>query len=197
MAVTRSFLRGMGLSDEQVSAIVEEHDNTINGLKKVRDQYKEDAEKLPQVQKELDDLRSGNDSWKDKYEKEHKAFEDFKTEAEAKESRAKVSDAYRALLKEAKVGDGQIEAILKVTDFSKLKLGEDGKLENEATITEGIKKDWAAFITTTSTHGADVDNPPGGSGAMTREEFDKMPLSKRMEYANAHPAEVAGFYNYH
>ena len=194
MAVTRSFLKGMGLTDEQVSAIVEEHDNTINGLKKVRDQYKEDAEKLPQVQRELDELKSGTNSWKDKYEKEHAAFEDFKSETEAKESRAKVENAYRNLLRDTKVGDGQIEAILKVTDFSNLKLGEDGKIENENTVVEDIKKTWAAFITTTSTSGANVDNPPGGSGAMTREEFDKMPLTMRMEYANEHPSEVAGFF---
>ena len=68
MAVTRSFLKGMGLTDEQVSAIIEEHTNTVNGLKEARDTYKADAEKLTAVQKQLDDLKANSgDDWKEKY----------------------------------------------------------------------------------------------------------------------------------
>ena len=54
MAVTRSFLKGMGLTDEQVSAIIEEHSNTVNGLIEARDSYKADAEKVPELQQEID-----------------------------------------------------------------------------------------------------------------------------------------------
>lgn len=194
MALTRPYLKGMNLTEEQISAIIEEHDNTISGLKKVRDQYKADAEKLPQVQKELDDLKAGNSSWEDKYNSEHAAFEKYKSEAQAKENQLKIEGAYRDLLKANNIGEKQIDAIVRVTDFSKFELDENGKFKEESKISESIKSDWAAFVTTTSTSGANVDNPPGGTGAMTREEFDKMPLSKRMEYANAHPAEVAGFY---
>ena len=52
MALTRNMLKGMGLTDEQVSAIIDAHTDTTDALKAQRDQYKADAEKLPAVQKE-------------------------------------------------------------------------------------------------------------------------------------------------
>ena len=40
MALSRAMLKGMNLTDEQVSAIIEEHTATVDGLKKQRDEYK-------------------------------------------------------------------------------------------------------------------------------------------------------------
>lgn len=79
MAITRKLLKGMGLTEEQQDTIIEAHTDTVNGLKADVDRYKADAEKLPAVQKELDDLKGkGDDGYKEKYESEHKAFEDYK-----------------------------------------------------------------------------------------------------------------------
>ena len=46
MEVTRNFLKGMGLTEEQVSAIIEEHVSTTNALKEQRDSNKDAAEQL-------------------------------------------------------------------------------------------------------------------------------------------------------
>lgn len=43
----------MTLTDEQVSAIIEEHSATVTGLKNEISKYKEDAEKVPGLQKKL------------------------------------------------------------------------------------------------------------------------------------------------
>ena len=59
MALTRKLLKGMGLTDEQVDTIIEAHTDTVDGLKADVSKYKSDAEKLPGVQKQLDD-RSDN-----------------------------------------------------------------------------------------------------------------------------------------
>ena len=81
MALTRKLLKGMGLTDEQVDTIIEAHTDTVDGLKADVEKYKGDAEKLPTVQKELDDLKAAGDGgYKEKYEKEHKAFSDFRKE---------------------------------------------------------------------------------------------------------------------
>lgn len=45
----------MTLTDEQVSAIIEEHSATVTGLKGEITKYKEDAEKVPGLQKKLED----------------------------------------------------------------------------------------------------------------------------------------------
>lgn len=57
MALTRKLLKGMGLTDEQVDTIIEAHTDTVDGLKADVGKYKSDAEKLPDVQKQLETSR--------------------------------------------------------------------------------------------------------------------------------------------
>ena len=74
MALTRKLLKGMGLTDEQVDTIIEAHTDTVDGLKADVSKYKADAERLPGIQKQLDDLKAAGDGgYKEKYEKESKA----------------------------------------------------------------------------------------------------------------------------
>lgn len=97
MALTRKLLKGMGITDEQVDTIIEAHTDTVDGLKADATRYKADAEKLPTVQKELDDLKAAGDGgYKEKYEKEHKAFDDFKADITAKETKAAKEKAVKA-----------------------------------------------------------------------------------------------------
>ena len=160
MALTRKSLKAMGLTDEQVDSIIEMHTETVDGLK----HYKADAEKLAGVQKELDELKAkGDDGYKEKYEKEHKAFEDFKAEQGAKETRAAKEKAYRELLKTLNVSEKRIDTILKVTDFEKIEL--DGeKVKDVEAHSNSIKTEWADFIVSTDTKGAETHTPPANNG---------------------------------
>ena len=75
MALTRKLLKGMGLTDEQVDTIIEAHTDTVDGLKADVDKYKADAEKLPGVQKQLDDLKAAGDGgYKEKYDNSVDAY---------------------------------------------------------------------------------------------------------------------------
>ena len=97
MSLTRKFLQGMGLSDEQVDSIVEMHTDTTDALKEEIKKYKESAEKLPAVQKELDDLKAkGDDGWKEKHDAVKKEFDDFKQAQTDKETKAAKEKAARA-----------------------------------------------------------------------------------------------------
>lgn len=161
MALARSFLKGMGLTDEQISAIIEEHVNTVNGLKDARDTYKADADKLAEVQKELDALKANNgDDWKTKYAAKEKELDDYKNAVAAKERETTIKAAYRKLLVDEHVGDRQLDAVIRATDFSGMEIGTDGNLKNAETLRETIKKDWAGFITTEHVKGANVPTPP-------------------------------------
>ena len=172
MALTRKMLSGMGLTAEQVDAIIEEHTNVTQGLIADRDKYKADAEKLPGVQKQLDDLQKGDNDWKTKYEKEHNDFEAFKKDVNGKEEAAKVKEAYQKLLEDAGVATKHFKTVLRVTDFSGMKLDKDGNLEGADKLTEDIKSEWSDFISTTSTKGAGVQDPPAKGGkAKTKEEI--------------------------
>lgn len=173
MALSRKFLAAMGIEAEKIDEIIEAHTETVNALKKERDDarteaatFKADAEKLPGVQKELDDLKTANSDnpYKEKYEKEHKDFEDYKAEVTEKETKAKKVSAYKKLLKDAGVDEKRIDSILKVSAVDDVDLDENGAIKESDKLTETVKKEWADFIVTEGTHGAETKTPPEGNG---------------------------------
>lgn len=203
MAVTRSFLKGMGLTDEQVGAIIEEHTNTVNGLKEARDTYKADAEKLAAVQKQLDDLKANSgDDWKEKYNTLKKTFDDFKTESANHAKAEKIKAAYAQLLKDANVDSKRIDAILKITDMSGMSLDESGKLVDADKLSESIKSEWGAFIQTTGVKGSSVETPPENHSGTTMTRADvyakdehgkyKLSTAERQKMLTEHPEILKG-----
>lgn len=175
MSLTRKMLKAMGIDEEKIDQIIEAHTETLDAVKADRDSYKEDAQKLTAVQKELDALKADKgESYKEKYEKEHKAFEDFKNEQTAKETKAAKSKAYRKLLKDAGVSDKRFDGIIKLTDLDGIELDADGKIKDADKHVETIKKEWADFIVSTNTTGTKTHTPPannGGKTTMTRAEI--------------------------
>lgn len=179
MAFTRKFLSALGIEADKVDQIIDAHTEVTDSLKAERDQYKADAEKLPGVQKELDDLKAetaknGKDPYKVKYEAAKEELDNYKKEQAAKETKAAKSDAYKALLKECGVSDKRIDAVLKVTDLDSLEM-EDGKFKNAADLRKSIKTEWADFITAESVKGSNPATPPENNkgGALTREDIYK------------------------
>lgn len=175
MALTRKFLKAMGIDDEKIDEIVSAHSDTVAALKETAEQYRADAEKLPGVQKELDAARkaaeeSGKDPFKVKYEALKEDFETYKTEQTAKETKSAKTAAYRALLKEAGVSEKRVEAVLKVVDVDGIELDGD-KVKDADKLKESIKTDWAEFITTPGETGASVETPPATTPAA---ELDKL-----------------------
>lgn len=176
-SLTRKFLKGMQLSDEQVDAIIDVHADVVNSLKEQIDTYKADAEKLPEVQKELKEAKaevesSKTDSYKVKYEALKEDFDNYKQEQTKKETHEAKVSAYRDLLKSAGVSEKRIDAVLKVSDVDKVKFDNDGKVEGADSILKDIKEEWADFIQTTEAKGAETPKPPANTGGrMSRDEI--------------------------
>ena len=186
MALTRKLLKGMGLTEEQVDTIIEAHSETVDGLKTDINKYKGDAEKLPSVQKELDDLKAAGDGgYKEKYEKEHKAFEDFKQAQTAKETRQAKETAYREFLKTVGVSEKRIPAIMKVTDLDSIEM-EGDKFKDADKLTETVKTEWADFIETSNTNGANTNTPPANNNNNNGEDPSKMTMDQYIAYRNKH-----------
>ncbi len=183
MALTRKLLKGMGLTDEQVDTIIEAHTDTVDGLKQDINKYKGDAEKLPGVQRELDDLKAAGDGgYKEKYEKEHQAFEDFKTAQTAKETRQAKETAYREFLKTVGVSEKRIPSIMKVTDFDSLEMDGD-KFKDADKLTETVKTEWADFIENSNTSGANTNTPPTNN-PNNGDDPSKMTMEEYIAYRN-------------
>lgn len=196
MALTRKMLKAMSIEDEKIDQIVDAHTETVDALKAERDTYKADAEKLAAVQKELDDLKKDGGDWKTKYEKEHADFEEYKTGITKKETKTAKENAYRNLLKECGVSEKRIDAIIKITDIDALELGKDGKIKDSAEKAEQIKTEYADWIVTSTTTGANTANPPanGGKGVKTKEEIYKMENGRYVLSATERQAELAKLY---
>ena len=194
MSLTRKMLKGMGLTEEQVDSIIEEHTAVTDALKEQVNQYKKDAEGYQTARKELEDLKAGGDDWKERYEAEHKAFEDFKKETEATAERAKVQEAYKALLKAENVSEKRIDKIIKLTDLDALKLTKEGRIANEEKVAEDIRNEWSDFIVSQSDRGTDVDNPPAAGGkSMTKEQIMAIKDTSKRQQAISENLELFGY----
>ena len=168
MALTRKFLSALGIEEAKIDEIISAHVDTVNVLKEQRDGYKADADKLPAVQKALEDLKasqSGEDPYKEKYEKKAKEFDDYKKGVEAKELKRSKSAAYKQVLKELKAS--HVDSILKASqsELEKIELDENGKIKDVDKLKESIKKEWADFIEVEGQQGAKTATPPANEGS--------------------------------
>ena len=173
MALTRKFLSALGIEEAKIDEIISAHADTVNALKEQRDGYKADADKLPAVQRELDDLKasqSGDNPYKEKYENKAREFDDYKKSVEAKELKRAKSTAYKQVLKELKAS--HIDSILKASqsELEKIELDENGKIKDVDKLKESIKKEWADFIVAEGQRGANTATPPANEGAKVSKE---------------------------
>ena len=180
MALTRKFLKALGLEDDKIEQIIEEHTTIADRMNAEIEKYKADAEVLPRVQRELEkaqaDLEAGKkDSWKVKYEAVKEEFEGYKSEQTKKEARSAKEKAYRELLKQAGVSEKWLDAVLRVSDVDSVELDEKGTIKDADKLTESIKSEWADFIGTTSIQGAQTATPPASTGGngMTKADIYK------------------------
>lgn len=181
MALTRKMLKAMGIEDEKIDEIVDAHAETVDALKKERNKYKDDSDKLSEIQKKYDDLKKvvdsqGDDPYKAKYEKEHKEFEEYKAGVESERTKANKTKAYRELLKKAGVSDKRIDSVLKVTAIDEIELDDEGNVKDADNVVKDIQEEWSEFIEVRDQRGANTENPPKkntSGGDMTKADIYK------------------------
>ena len=173
MAFKREEIRkilGDAYTDEIGTQLVNLHRGVIDPIKDDLDnakrdaeKYKADAEKLPGVQQELDELKKTD--WKTKYENEHTSFESYKTQVAEDAKTAKVKAAYKKLLTEEKISEKAIDAVLNATDYSKMKLKDDGTLDGIEDLKKAIDTTWGGFKVDTRQRGEDMGGAGGAGGS--------------------------------
>lgn len=188
MALTRKMLTAMEIPAEKIDEIINAHSETVNALKEERDKYKAEAEQLPQIKKDLESANKkleGLDIDVKKYDDLKAEFDAYKADVEAKASRSAKETAYKKLLAEAGVSEKRIGAVLKVSDLSKIELDKDGNVKNSDKLTENIKSEWADFIVTKSTQGADTPKPPTNTGGKVLSKAEIMKIKDTSERQKA------------
>ena len=197
MSLTRKALSAMGLEADKIDQIIEMHTETvtalkeqINELKDDNDRQKKEAEKLPTVQKELDELKAKVEAdAKEREGKDYDAlkqeYDNYKAEQEAKATKSAKETALKDLLKDMKMSDKGVTQVLKWMGVDNLEL-EDGKVKNASELRKSIKEDWGDYIQSVQQKGADPANPPantGGNTGKTKAEILKIKDAKERQQA--------------
>lgn len=163
---------GESCTDEKETALIALHHSIVDDVKDQLDaakadaaRYKAEADKLPGIQQELEGLKNGED-YKAKYEKEHADFDGYKkqiadSEELAKEL-AKKKAAYRKLLFDEHINEKRLDAVIRLTDFSGIKLDKDGNLQDVETLKKSIDEDWGDYKVTTRQRGANLNDHQAG-----------------------------------
>lgn len=197
LALTRKFLTALNIDADKIDEIITAHSETVDALKKERDDFKAEAEanseakaSAEKLQKQVDELTkqidaNGKDAYKVKYEAIKEEFDDFKKTIKAEKSKAEKTEAYRKLLKESGVADKRIEAVLKVSDIDSLKIDDKGALEGIDELKKAITEEWADFIEKTNVQGANTATPPANGAKSTRTKEEIMAIKDTAERQKA------------
>lgn len=172
MAFTREFVRNIAkeceveLPKEFINALMDEHITA-------RDAYAK--EQVEAAEKNTPSVQTVEVKDSDEYKTLKKAFDDYKAEVAAKETKAKKEAAYRAILKDANLTEKGIEKAIKYADWDKVELESDGNIKSASDLIKSAKEEWAEYVTTTTVTGANTASPPVGSVAnkMTKADIYK------------------------
>lgn len=196
MSLTRKMLKGMGLTEEQVETIIEEHTTVVNALKDERDSYKEDAEKLKETEKALEKATKQleSDNSKAELEKLQKEYDEYKATVSEKETKATKQEIRKKLLKDAGIPANWIDRASKSISLDDIKLDKEGNAEDSDKIIDKIKEEWSDVIGKVETRGANVSNPPAntGKGTVTKEDIMKIKDTNERQQAILDNRELFG-----
>ena len=172
MAFSRQTLKAMGFTDDQVQSLIDLHTEVTDNLKAEIKKYKEDAEKLSDVQRQLDEANSKisaaeKDDYKGKYESEKAAHDKLKEDIKARETTAKKSTAFKAYLKEKGYSDNAVAKITKYGGYvDGIELDDEGKIKDSDKLLTSIEGEWGEYKPTTTkvTHTPNVPNQTATGG---------------------------------
>lgn len=161
MAMKKADLRAIiknedATDDEKLSSLLDVFHGEIDSIKDERDELKNELAELKKNDK--------TSEWEEKYNGLKKEYEEYKESREQEATKSKKETAYRALLKEAGVSEKRIDSIIKVTDISSIEIDENGAVKDSENHKKTISTEWADFIVSQDTKGANTETPPNNAG---------------------------------
>ena len=190
MALTRKFLKAMGIEDEKIDQIIEAHTETVSGLKDSLDKAEVAVKDLPGVQKELDAAKAEleavkNNGLQGKYDALKKEFEDYKAGVTAKETKAAKEAAARAYYESKGITGKALDIAMRGSgaEIETLDM-EDGKIKDAAALEALVKGDFSGLVSTTMTTGANTATPPAGDSGKKENEPNSRAAVIAAQYHN-------------
>ena len=164
----REKLSELGIPEENLATAVDYiltgHTASTDALKDQLDQYKADAESLPNVRKQLDEATEKLNAAPD-VAAIQKQFDDYKAQVEAQKTTAQKTALLTQQLKDAGVArESALKALIKAADLDTISV-KDGKLENADAVIAPLKAEFADFFGTVDDQGVPPLTPPAGGGS--------------------------------
>ena len=153
MSLTRSFLKSLGLDEEKISSVIEAHGETVAALNqryseleaRYRD-AKQGADRLPELQRELEALKK--EDFRAKYESEKSAHDALKESLARREARAACEKAVRAYYLGKSIRGDNLAIAMRGTPLDDIRLSEDGTIADTAPLDALVKGDFKPLIQT-------------------------------------------------
>ncbi|MCG2030712.1 phage scaffolding protein [Staphylococcus epidermidis] len=179
----REFLRGLGLEEETVQKIVDEHHDTL------RD-FKNKAEKTESLQEQLDKANEELTNRDNQITELQKAKDGDNQELKDKLSNYKKENAqYQAEMKQLKLNNAvklavakdanDADDILAFINKDELELQDDGKVKGLDKAIESLKESKPYLFAESKPSGRTPDDGKNVNGGITQEEFNNMSVAER------------------
>ena len=154
-----------------------------------------EIDQLKEQQQTAEDNATTAGKWKEKFTELDKDFKAFKAQVAEEKALESKKAVLREIAKDAGLSENGIAKALKYHDYSKLELDEKGAAKEKATILKGLKEEWADYIQTTETRGANTATPPttGESGKKTKAEIRAIKDASERQAAMVENKELFGY----
>ena len=168
MGLTNALLKSFGIEQDQRDAIMTAHQETLEAIKAERDELRDKAARIPDLERQVEELKAADkgDEWKAKYDQlkesddqlraEHETLkaeaekaraehEAFAQRVEAEKADAEKLELYKGLLREIGLDETRVELAAKVKALDELTV-EDGKLAGYDELKASEADTWKPFI---------------------------------------------------
>lgn len=167
MALTRKFLKALGIEEDKIEEIISAHGETVTALKEERDKALADAATLEEVTKERDKLqgeaetlrKAGGDAAKVQAD-----FDAYKAQIDKERENAGKEKLVRRALTEAGANGSVLDLLLRGIDLDAVEV-EGGALKDAAAVVDPVKAQYSGVFGVVTPSGVPPVNPPGGGGA--------------------------------
>lgn len=197
MALTRKSLKAMGLTDEQIDSVIDMHSETVDALKAQIKTAEEKATDYDSIKAQLDALKSGDgNNYKDLYETEHKAFEDYKNGIAEKDAQAAREKAVRAYFEGKGITGTNLDIAMRGATKETAAISvKDGTIEDTKLLDDLVNGTYSGLIVANETRGVDTTTPPanGGVGKMTKDQIMAIADTATRQQAISENHELFGF----
>lgn len=172
MALTRRALKAMGIDEEKIDEIIAMHTETVEGLKADIAKYKDDAEKLPTVQKELDALKAAGDGGlQERFDALKREYDEFKGEVTAKEAKTAKESAVRAYYESKGITGKSLDIAMRgsAQEIDAIEMDGD-KIKDSSALDNLVSGVFSGLVSRVEVQGANTSNPPANNGVVKTKE---------------------------